>query len=101
MKTLFQAEVERRTQYLEQKAEPLRRQGLVVQTCVASGYPAEEILRLSTQHQPALLVMTTRGRNALQRLFPGSVPMKVLQEAHGPVLLIPGRSSAIVAAVML
>jgi nucleotide-binding universal stress UspA family protein len=64
---------------------------VVVHTHVSTGHPAEEILHLSTQHQPALLVMTTHGRSRLQRLFLGSVALKVVQRAHGPVLLVRGR----------
>jgi len=91
MKALLQTETERRTGYLEQRAEPLRKQGLVVQTYVATGHPAEEILHHSTQHQHTLIVMTTHGRGGLQRLFLGSVAMKVVQRAHVPVLLVRGR----------
>jgi nucleotide-binding universal stress UspA family protein len=91
MKALFQTEMERRTHYLEQRAELLREQGLKVQTHVATGHPAEEILRLSTQHQHTLLVMSTHGRSGLRRLFLGSVAMKVVQGAQVPVLLVRGR----------
>ena len=91
MKALLQREMERRTHYLEQRAELLREQGLLVQTHVATGHPAEEILRLSTQHQHTLLVMSTHGRSGLQRLFLGSVAMKVVQGAQVPVLLVRGR----------
>ena len=69
MGSLLQTETERRTHYLEQRAEPLRKQGLVVQTHVGTGRPAEEILRFSTQHQHALLVMMTHVPSGLQRLL--------------------------------
>jgi nucleotide-binding universal stress UspA family protein len=91
MRALLQTERERRTHYLEQRAESLREQGLMVQIHVASGHPAEEILRLSTEHQHTLLVMTTHGRSGIQRLFLGSVAMKVVQGAHVPVFLVRGR----------
>jgi nucleotide-binding universal stress UspA family protein len=91
MSTLLQLETERRTRYLEHLAEPLRKQGVVVHTHVATGHPAEEILRLSAQLQLALLVMTTHGRSGLQRLFLGSRALKVVQGAHGPILLVRGR----------
>jgi nucleotide-binding universal stress UspA family protein len=91
MKALHQTELERRTHYLEQRAEHFREQGLLVQTHVATGHPAEEILRFSTQHQDALLVMTTHGRSGLSRILLGSVAMKVVQGAHVPILLVRGR----------
>jgi len=88
---LHQTELERRTHYLKQKAEHFKEQGLRVQTDVASGHPAEEILRFSTQHQQSLLVMTTHGRSGLRRILLGSVAMKVVQEARVPLLLVRGR----------
>jgi len=91
--TLHQTEVESRTYYLQQKAESFKEQGIRVRTDVASGHPAEEILRLSTLHQDTLLVMTTHGRSGLRRILLGGVAMKVVQEAHVPVLLIRGRHS--------
>ncbi len=86
-----QTELERRTHYLEQRAELFREQGLMVQTDVATGHPAEEILRFCTQHQDTLLVMTTHGRSGLRRILLGSVAMKVAQGAHVPMLLMRGR----------
>ena len=91
--TLHQTEVERHEHYLTQKAEQFREQGIRVHTDVASGHPAEEILRFCTLHQEALLVMTTHGRSGLRRILLGSVAMKVVQEAHVPVLLVRGRHS--------
>ena len=93
MSALHQAELERRTHYLEQRAEHFREQGLRVQTHVATGHPAEEILRFSTQHQHTLLVMTSHGRSGLRRILLGSVAMKVVQGAHVPILLVRGRSA--------
>ncbi|MFL5626448.1 MAG: universal stress protein [Ktedonobacteraceae bacterium] len=91
LRALQQTETERRITYLEQKAEPLRRQGVVVQTHVTTGRPAEEILHFSTQH--TLLVITIHGHVRLRRLFLGSVAMKIVQGAHGPVLLTRGNQS--------
>jgi nucleotide-binding universal stress UspA family protein len=88
---LHQTEVERREHYLMQKAEQFREQGIRVHTDVASGHPAEEILRFCTRAEQALLVMTTHGRSGLRLILLGSVAMKVVQEAHVPVLLVRGR----------
>jgi len=89
---LHQTELERRTHYLTQKAEKFREQGIRVQADVASGHPAEEILRFCTQDEQTLLVMTTHGRSGLRLILLGSVAMKVVQETHVPVLLVRGRS---------
>jgi nucleotide-binding universal stress UspA family protein len=88
---LHQTEVERREHYLKQKAEQFKEQGIRVHTEVASGHSAEEILHFCRQDEQTLLVMTTHGRSGLRRILLGSVAMKVVQEAHVPVLLIRGR----------
>jgi nucleotide-binding universal stress UspA family protein len=90
---LHQTEVERCTHYLTQKAEHIKEQGLRIHTHVASGHPAEEILRFSSRHQQTLVVMTNYGHRGLRRILLGSVAMKVVQEAHIPVLLVRGRST--------
>jgi len=91
--TLHETEVKRREQYLRQKAEQFRERGISVHTDVASGHPAEGILGFCTQNEQTLLVMTTHGRSGLRRIVLGSVAMKVVQEAHVPVLLVRGRHS--------
>jgi nucleotide-binding universal stress UspA family protein len=90
---LHQAELERRAHYLKFKAESFKEQGIRVQTDVASGHPAEEILRFSAQHEQTLLVMTTHGHSGLRHILLGGAAIKVVQEAHVPVLLMRGRST--------
>lgn len=90
---LHQREVEMRADYLTLKAEHFREQGMRVHTHVISGHPAEEILRFCAQDKQTLLVMTTHGRTGLRRILLGGVAMKIMQEAHVPVLLIRGRHS--------
>lgn len=93
MGALQQAEIERRSNYLERKAESFNEQGIRVQIDVATGHPAEEILRFSTQDEQTLLVMSTHGRGGLRRILLGSVAMKVVQGTHIPVLLVRGKST--------
>ena len=90
---LHDLEVKRHEQYLRQKAEQFRERGISVRTDVSSGHPAEAILGFCSQNEQTLLVMTTHGRSGLRRIVLGSVAMKVVQEAHVPVLLVRGRHS--------
>jgi nucleotide-binding universal stress UspA family protein len=83
-----EAEAERRTRYLEHKAWQVRDLGVTARTEVATGRPAEEILRISTQQHLNLLVMASHGRSDLQRLCLGSVAVEVIHEAELPVLLV-------------
>jgi nucleotide-binding universal stress UspA family protein len=82
-----EAAIVRLNDYLKQTAERLTRMGLTVETRLAEGSPAEELLRISADEQADMIVMTTRGRSGMERLLMGSVAAKVLQNAHIPVLL--------------
>jgi nucleotide-binding universal stress UspA family protein len=73
--------------YLKQTAARLADIGLSVETRLAEGAPAEEILRISAAEQADLIIMTTRGRSRMKRLLMGSVAAKVIQNADVPVLL--------------
>jgi len=77
----------RLNEYLKQTATRLAHMGLTVETRLAEGNPAEEILRISATEHADLIVMTTRGRSGMERLLLGSVAAKVLQSADIPVLL--------------
>jgi nucleotide-binding universal stress UspA family protein len=74
--------------FLERAAEPLRRQGRVVETVVAFGDPAGEIVAAAT---PAdLIVMGSHGRGAGDRLRFGSVADRVARHAAAPTLVVRG-----------
>jgi nucleotide-binding universal stress UspA family protein len=74
--------------YLHETAARLQAEGLEVQSQVVQGDPAEKILRASSEASADLIVMSTHGRSALQRLWLGSVAMEVVRHATLPVLLI-------------
>jgi universal stress protein A len=58
------------------------------ETEVASGAPADAIVRLARERQVDLIVMGTHGRTGLSHMLLGSVAEKVLHEAPCPVLII-------------
>jgi nucleotide-binding universal stress UspA family protein len=74
--------------YLAAKAEQLTAAGLDVLTQVVHGYPPEEILKVGAHTQADLIVMATHGRGGVQRLWLGSVAIKVVQASTLPVLLV-------------
>jgi nucleotide-binding universal stress UspA family protein len=86
-----EAAVARLNEYLKQIAARLARAGLEVETRLAEGNPAEEILRISGSEQADLIVMATHSRGGVKRLLLGSVADKVLRGAHVPVLLMRGQ----------
>ena len=83
-----QEQTESVTTYLQTVAERLRAEGLSVQEEVDYGEPAEQILRRSETGAADLIVMCSHGRSGLQRLWLGSVAMKVMHAATVPVLLV-------------
>jgi nucleotide-binding universal stress UspA family protein len=52
-----------------------------------------QIIRAAELEHVDLIIMGTRGRSGLSRLFAGSLASRVVSRAHCPVLVVPGRSS--------
>jgi nucleotide-binding universal stress UspA family protein len=59
---------------------------VLVEHRVAEGDPAEEVLRLAEREGCDLIVMATRGRTGLGRLWLGSVAEEVVRNAACPVV---------------
>ncbi len=62
--------------------------GLVVQTIIESGSPAEAILNHADGLGDAIIVMGNRGLSGLRELVIGSVSSKVLHHARCPVTIV-------------
>jgi nucleotide-binding universal stress UspA family protein len=67
--------------------EALRDSGRV-ETQVAQGSPAAEILRVAEEREVSLIVISTHGRTGLRRLALGSVAERVIRDAPCPVLVV-------------
>lgn len=76
-------------EYLGKAAAPVMAQGLRVEMAVREGPAAEQIGEYARQRGIDLVVMSTRGRGAVQRLLLGSVTDRVVRSAGLPVLVIP------------
>ncbi len=63
-------------------------QGMTVQGRVASGDPAEEILKYAASEAVDLIVMGTHGRKGFERIVFGSVAERVVKGAAVPVLTV-------------
>ena len=57
---------------------------------VATGKPALEILRMARELPTGLIVISSRGRSGLRKMFLGSTTERVLREAPVPVLITSG-----------
>lgn len=55
---------------------------------IATGDPAEEIVRLANIHHAQLIVIGTRGLTGVNRILKGSVSSQVVSEAHCSVMVV-------------
>jgi nucleotide-binding universal stress UspA family protein len=74
--------------YLEETAERLRKDGVIVKTHLALGDPPAEILKTAEAHQCDLIAMTSHGHRFIKDLFLGSTIHEVRHSTSIPVLLI-------------
>jgi nucleotide-binding universal stress UspA family protein len=74
--------------YVNMHADRLRARGLVVDTVHASGEPSETLVTEIERRQPALVVMSTHGRSAIDRLVHASVTDTVVSRVGCPVMLV-------------
>ncbi len=58
---------------------------------ISAGTPSRQILKFSREKNVDLLVMGTKGRHALKRIFLGSVTREVIDETDIPVIVVPPR----------
>ncbi len=74
--------------YLGRVADELTKLGATVQVRVATGNPAEAIIKAAEDTKSDLIAMSTHGRSGLRKWAFGSVAEKVLQSANIPVLMV-------------
>ncbi len=77
-------------EYLELKAEELKRDGFDVDSVLAGGDPAREIAEAAEREQCDLIAMSTHGHRWLKDLLYGSVASEVRHISRVPVLLVRG-----------
>jgi nucleotide-binding universal stress UspA family protein len=78
--------------YLEAVAAPLREQGRDVDTLVAFGNPAEQILALAAAAD--LVVMGSHGHGGVKRFVLGSIADEVARHAPVPLMVVRGGSAS-------
>jgi nucleotide-binding universal stress UspA family protein len=74
--------------YLQKISASLRARGAVVDTAVETGAPAAELALKAARGGYSLLLMCSRGKSGLKRLFLGSVAEEVLRRSTIPVLIV-------------
>jgi nucleotide-binding universal stress UspA family protein len=77
------------TDYLDQKAQQLKQNGLThVSSLASEGEAAEQITELAKRMANSLVVMCSHGRSGVGRWVLGSVAERVARHSAAPVLLI-------------
>jgi nucleotide-binding universal stress UspA family protein len=84
----LQREPELALGYLGKIASRLESEGLRVRVYLSHGYPPEAIIQAGEREKESLIVMATHGRGGFQRLWLGSVTMRVVQGTRLPVLVV-------------
>lgn len=79
---------ERAESLLEEHAAEAREHGLEVETVVATGKPAGEILTVADEHDVDQIVMGSHGRSGVGRVVFGSVAETVTRRAVVPVTIV-------------
>lgn len=82
------AEVDARTQALADAREFLEGRGITGVYIEGHGNPADVIVQEATDSGADLIIVGTRGQNAAQRLFMGSVSTNVVHHAPCDVLVV-------------
>jgi nucleotide-binding universal stress UspA family protein len=68
--------------------ERAKKEDIEIETDVAVGNPADQIIHRAEEVQASLIVMGRRGRSAIQRWVLGSNSERVLRYAHCPVMVV-------------
>jgi nucleotide-binding universal stress UspA family protein len=68
--------------------EKARERNINVQTAIAVGHPAEQIIHRAESDGIELIILGRRGRSIIVRMMLGSVSERVLRYAHCPVMVI-------------
>ena len=86
------AAIETATQHYEDVFENLRRRadslGVVLETRILVGHPAEQIIRLAADTRADLIVVGPRGRSRISQWVFGSVSKRIVNHAPCSVLVV-------------
>merc|ERR1711890_83516 len=85
----IQDEIKKSGKIIEHYEISCEQKKIAKQSVVGSGKPGEAIIELSKAHNVSLIIMGSRGLNAVRRTFVGSVSDYVIHHCHIPVLVVP------------
>jgi len=85
---LKNAQFSKAQKYLADLQSQIRSEGIKVKAETIEGNAAQSIIEYSKEHDVNLIIIGTHGYTGMKRLMFGSVALRVLHDAHVPVLLI-------------
>jgi nucleotide-binding universal stress UspA family protein len=85
---LFAAHRDAAQDYLERIMKQLISEGIRTKMELLEGSPSQAIVSYAKKNSVNLIVIATHGHTGMARLMFGSVALRVLHDAHTPVLLI-------------
>jgi len=68
--------------------EAAKAEGIDIDTEVAVGHPAEQIIHRAETAKADLVILGRRGKSTFQKWILGSISEKVLRYAHCPVMVV-------------
>ena len=77
--------------YLARRCDELRRGGLTVDSRLAMGDPATELIKIAAEEQVDLIAMSTHGHRFLADVIHGTTVDRVRHTVRVPVLLLRGQ----------
>lgn len=86
--SLKNAQFDKAQKYLADLQSQLGSEGVKVKAEVVEGYAAQSIIEYANNNSVNLIVIATHGYTGMKKLMFGSVALRVLHDAHVPVLLI-------------
>lgn len=86
----FMNEGKMATLFVEEEAKPA---GVVVESVILQGQPADKIVEFAEQQGIEMIVMGTLGKTGLDRFLLGSVAENVVRHSKTPVLVVRGEAS--------
>jgi len=74
--------------YLDRTRKKLVAEGIQAKAVSVEGRPAQAIVSYAREEGADLIIIATHGYTGMKQLMFGSVALRVLHDAHAPVLLI-------------
>jgi nucleotide-binding universal stress UspA family protein len=81
-------EIEETPDYLESKAQPLRKMGLKVDCVVLEGVPTTTIIDYAHDNNFGLIAIATHGHSGLRHIIMGSTAEYILKNTGLPLLMV-------------